>query len=157
MFIQASSYVDEYTLKSILKSCELDLNISTFKLKSPPSEIEPLSLMSIIDYKTFMSDDILTKVDRASMGVSLEAREPLIDHKIVEFMASVPNSIKYKGGVKKYLLKQVLYRHLPKELIERPKSGFQVPLMEWMRGDLREQIDHYLSEERLKKGRHSAR
>ncbi len=106
--------------------------------------------MSIIDYKTFMSDDILTKVDRASMGVSLEAREPLIDHKIVEFMATVPNSIKYKGGVKKYLLKEVLYRYIPRELIERPKSGFQVPLMEWMRGDLREQIDYYISEERLK-------
>jgi asparagine synthase (glutamine-hydrolysing) len=106
--------------------------------------------MSVIDYKTFLPDDVLVKVDRASMAVSLEAREPLLDHKIIEYAAKIPVNIKYKNNTGKYLLKQILYKYIPKEMIERPKSGFQVPLIEWLRGDLKELLDSYVNESSLK-------
>jgi len=114
-----------------------------------PLYLSPLDQMTLCDYKTFMVDDVLTKVDRASMSVSIEAREPLLDHKIIEFSASIPSSLKYKNGVGKYLLKKVLYKHIPKELIERPKSGFQIPLYEWLKSDLKEVLDFYLDSEKL--------
>lgn len=77
-----------------------------------------------------MNDDVLTKVDRATMSVSLEGREPLLDHRIIEYMARVPLDIKYKNKQGKYLLRQVLYKYLPKEMVDKPKSGFQIPLNE---------------------------
>lgn len=107
--------------------------------------------MMLMDYKTFMVDDVLTKVDRASMSVSIEAREPLLDHKIIEYSATIPNELKYKNGTGKYLLKEILYDYVPKELIERPKSGFQIPLEHWLRTDLKDLVDKYLSKERLEK------
>ncbi|MCH9740020.1 MAG: asparagine synthase (glutamine-hydrolyzing), partial [Epsilonproteobacteria bacterium] len=149
MFINASSYVDKETLKSVLIDSSIDFELTNFASFKKIDNLSALEQMSIIDYKTYMADDILTKVDRASMTVSIEAREPLIDHKIIEFSAQVPDSIKYHKNIGKYLLKQVLYKHVPKELIERPKSGFQVPLYEWLRDDLREELDYYLSRDRL--------
>ena len=149
MFINASSYVDNETLNKVLLNSSVDFELTNFNSFKNIKNLSALEQMSIIDYKTYMADDILTKVDRASMSISIEAREPLIDHKIIEFSAQVPDSIKYHKNQGKYLLKQVLYKYLPKELIERPKSGFQVPLYEWLRDDLREELDHYLNQERL--------
>lgn len=150
MFINASSYVDSATLEAILLDSSIDFGLTNFDVFNQISHLTPLEQMSVVDYKTYMADDVLTKVDRASMAVSLEAREPLIDHTIIEFSAQIPDAIKYHQNQGKYLLKQVLYRHIPKALIERPKSGFQVPLYEWLRDDLREQLDRYLSYENLR-------
>ena len=103
------------------------------------------------DILTYLPDDILAKVDRASMAYSLEARVPLLDHRIVEFAARLPLTVKRRGGVKKYLLRKALHELVPKALVERPKMGFGIPLNRWLRNELRPLLDEYLSPERVRR------
>lgn len=152
MFIEASSYVDVTAVESSIKRGRGVLKATNFDRFTLLESLAPVEQMMAIDYQTFMVDDILTKVDRATMSQSLEGREPLLDHKITEFMARVPVAIKYKENNGKYLLKKILHRHLPGTLFERPKSGFQVPLYEWLKSDLRHLLDRYLDKERLEQG-----
>ncbi|CAA6818424.1 MAG: Asparagine synthetase [glutamine-hydrolyzing] (EC [uncultured Thiotrichaceae bacterium] len=112
---------------------------------------DDLGKMLAIDYKTYMLDDILTKVDRATMSVSLEGREPLLDYRLIEYIARLPSNMKYRDGVKKYLLKEITHRYLPREIMDRPKMGFGVPMTEWFRDELKVYFTHYLTEERLDK------
>lgn len=106
---------------------------------------------NIVDFLTYLPDDILTKVDRTSMAVSLEARAPFLDYRLVEFGLRLPLHYKVRNGEQKYLLKKILYKHLPKKLFERPKQGFDLPLNEWFRKELKPMLQQHLSRERLQR------
>jgi len=105
--------------------------------------------MMLLDTLTYLPDDILVKVDRASMGVSLETRAPFLDHRVVELAAKIPINYKINQGKGKQILRKILYKYVPKELIERPKQGFGIPLGEWLRGPLRDWSEELLSKSKL--------
>ncbi|MEW5423395.1 asparagine synthase (glutamine-hydrolyzing) [Amorphus sp. 3PC139-8] len=110
---------------------------------------DPAARMMLQDMRSYLPDDILCKVDRAAMGISLETRVPFLDPNILRFSARLPARMKVRAGSSKWILRQVLYRHVPKDLIERPKAGFAMPMGLWLRGPLREWADSLLAPEKL--------
>ncbi|AYO56923.1 asparagine synthase (glutamine-hydrolyzing) [Chryseobacterium sp. 6424] len=147
---------DAYHLADLLNVSVLNSDIHRLFLKDVADQsITPfnnynikgdLSKMMYYDYVTYLPDDILTKVDRATMSASLEGREPLLDHRILEFAATLPEDYKYRAGEKKYLLKQIVHQYVPANIMERPKMGFGVPVKSWLENALSEKLDYYLSE-----------
>ena len=115
----------------------------------PGVEGEQLCLWDLHNY---MPGDVLTKVDRATMAVSIEGREPLIDHRLVEFAFSLPFEMRLGALGTKHLLKKVLYRYVPREMIDRPKRGFAVPVKQWLASDLMPLVDEHLSSSRIAQG-----
>jgi asparagine synthase (glutamine-hydrolysing) len=112
-----------------------------FETEVLPQQDRLISYLGMIDLKTYLEGDIMTKVDRATMQLALEGREPMLDHKLVEFALSLPDDMKIRGNSTKYLLRQVLYRYIPKELMERPKQGFSIPIQQWLLGKLRPELE----------------
>ncbi len=116
-----------------------------------PSNSDFINTVLAADYKTYLVGDILTKVDRATMSVGLEGREPFLDHRIVEWAAQLPSALKYNNGNKKYLLKELAHQYIPKAIMDRPKMGFGIPLNKWMKGELRPLVLETISRKNLQK------
>ena len=112
-----------------------------------PENYSVLSYMMAIDYQTYLLDDILQKVDRAGMSVSLEGREPFLDHRIIEWAARLPMEYKYNKGNKKFILKQIVHKYIPAAMMDRPKMGFGIPISAWLQKDLKPFVDQYFDEQ----------
>jgi asparagine synthase (glutamine-hydrolysing) len=110
------------------------------------SSMPELDKMLAVDYKTYMVDDILVKVDRAAMSTSLEGREPLLDHRLVELAAQLPVHFKMNGAEKKYILKKIAHKYIPTSLMDRPKMGFGVPVHKWLQHELKFYVEEYMSD-----------
>jgi asparagine synthase (glutamine-hydrolysing) len=148
LMAEASKYFTKEEINILLNNSS---NLNTYFNSKVDNHNNDLNQMLAVDYKTYLVDDILTKVDRATMSISLEGREPLLDYRIIEFVAQLPSKIKYKDGTSKYLLKQIAHKYLPKNLLDRPKKGFSVPLNEWFKMELKEYLSLYLQKDRLDK------
>lgn len=127
-----------------------DTNWSSEEMNKLAIQLGPLDRMTLADSLSYLTDDILQKVDRAAMAVSLETRVPFLDQDVVELAARIPPDMKVREGRGKWLARQVLYRHVPPALVDRPKSGFSVPLDDWLRGALKPWAGDLLSPSRLK-------
>jgi asparagine synthase (glutamine-hydrolysing) len=118
---------------------EMEYDEENLKLES----LSPLAYAMLMDYKTYLPNDILQKVDKCSMSQGLESREPYLDHRLIEFVAQLPDDFKYHKGVKKHILKEITHQYIPKELMDRPKMGFSIPLDNWLRNELRPLIENF--------------
>ena len=110
---------------------------------------DDLSFMMAVDYQTYMVDDILQKVDRAAMSISLEGREPFLDQHIIEWAARLPSDYKYHKGEKKFILRQIVHKYIPKEMMDRPKMGFGIPIQDWLATELKPLVLEQLNEASL--------
>lgn len=120
-----------------------------FELDRQIAKLPLLEQMQYTDTMGYLPDDILTKVDRASMAVGLEARVPLLDHRVIEYAWQLPRHFKIQNGQSKWLMRRILEKYIPTALTERPKMGFAIPLEDWLRGPLRDWAEHLLSKDRL--------
>ena len=146
-----SQQFNDVQMKSVMNA-EFQSLPTMFQSKEMLEDFKsPLSYMMAIDFQTYMLDDILQKVDRATMTNSLEGREPMLDHRILEFAAQLPNEYKYKNGVKKRILREITHDYIPRELLDRPKMGFAIPIAKWLKNELREHVEEYLNKVRIEK------
>jgi asparagine synthase (glutamine-hydrolysing) len=139
-------------VRSIISQEVTELDTAHTSVELRKEFYDHLSFMMAIDYQTYMLDDILQKVDRATMSVGLEGREPYLDQDVIAWVAQLPSSFKYYHGEKKFILKQIVHRHIPKALMERPKMGFGIPVEEWMKNELSGMVRESLSEINLSHG-----
>jgi asparagine synthase (glutamine-hydrolysing) len=143
--------VEKFRLPKILPGRHDDGSLTYYAPFRKHANLPPVKQAMLCDLLTYLPDDILTKVDRASMSVGLEARVPLLDHRIVEFAARLPLSWNFRGREQKRLLKRVLHKYVPRALVERPKMGFGVPLEVWFRKEWESILREYLDGERIRR------
>ncbi len=151
MMLNLSRQFDEIEINKLFKEKILTLETAYLNDDLNKSFYSPLAYMMAIDYQTYLVDDILQKVDRAAMSVSLEGREPFLDHRIIEWAAQLPDSYKYFKGSKKHIIKEIVHQYIPKRLMNRPKMGFAIPIENWLMSDLRDKVFYYLSDEKILK------
>jgi asparagine synthase (glutamine-hydrolysing) len=123
--------------------------LSTYFDSKELKNYSPLAFAQAMDYQTYLLDDILQKVDRASMSVSLESREPLLDHRLIEYVAQLPDELKFRDGSKKWLLKEIVHDYIPKSVMDRPKMGFAIPIESWLQNELRDLLETYLTKDKV--------
>lgn len=144
-----SQQFTDQQIKNVMKA-DFSMLSTSYQSKELISNYSALSYMMAVDYQTYLLDDILQKVDRATMSVSLEGREPFLDHRVLEFAARLPNDFKYSDGIKKRILRDIVYEYVPKEKMDRPKMGFAIPIASWLQNELRPLVEEYCSTDRLK-------
>ncbi len=137
--------LSKYYLNGLIKNSPFTIS-DTFSHMLSLSR-NPQEAFMLQDMLTYLPDDIMVKVDRATMSVSLEGREPLLDHRLFEFSFQLSHSLKYKNGEKKYLLKKLAHQYIPEKLLNRPKKGFSLPIHNWLKKDLNSLVEQYLSKE----------
>jgi asparagine synthase (glutamine-hydrolysing) len=150
MMLNLSRQFDENEINSLMKSKILPLETAYLSDELSEKCYSPLAYMMAIDYQTYLVDDILQKVDRASMTVSLEGREPFLDHRVIEWAAQLPDHYKYYRGSKKHIIKEIVHQYIPKELMDRPKMGFAIPIENWLTIDLKDKVFYYLDDQKIK-------
>ena len=150
VFSQEQYYFKENELPSLLVNTKFDFSFINAQLQLA-RELTAAEKQSLWDFNHYLKDDLLVKVDRASMQYGLESRVPLLDYRLVEFAYNVSPALKIRGGTMKYLLKQVLYDYVPKEIFDRPKWGFAIPLAKWLQTDLKYLLDKYTSQAMIEK------
>lgn len=151
MNLALSKQFTEKDVTKLLKQSWTSLSSAFDSNELSAETYDVISSIMAIDYQTYLVDDIMQKVDRATMTHSLEGREPFLDHRVIEWAAQLPTSYKYHKGITKYILKEIAHRYIPKDMMERPKMGFGVPVNNWLVNELRPLVDHYLSVEYLAK------
>ena len=124
--------------------------LSTYFDSKELKNYSSLAFAQAMDYQTYLLDDILQKVDRASMSVSLESREPLLDHRLIEYVAQLPDDLKFRDGSKKWLLKEIVHEYIPKSVMDRPKMGFAIPIESWLKHELRDLMETYITEGKVR-------
>lgn len=138
-------------LASLFKSPIHELATAFDSKELKTENFSTLSFMMAIDYQTYLLDDILQKVDRAGMSVSLEGREPFLDQRIIEWAAKLPMEYKYNNGIKKFIIREIVHKYIPKEMLDRPKMGFGIPIATWLQTDLKPFVDQYFDEQFIAK------
>jgi asparagine synthase (glutamine-hydrolysing) len=146
MLSLSQQYTDEQLKNVLLGAPESHLKTAYSSRELSQATHSPLTYMMAIDYQTYLVDDILQKVDRATMTASLEGREPFLDHRVIEWAATLPDEFKYSNGEKKFILKEIVHQYIPKTLMDRPKMGFAIPIANWLKEDLRDLVEDHLNE-----------
>ena len=140
--VNINFWATSYYLNKLIKNHEVSLNSKYSNILSSTNHIQEKAMLQ--NMITWLPDDILTKVDRATMAASLEARVPLLDHRLMEFSFNLSHTYKYHNKTQKYLLRKLAYRYIPKNLLDRPKKGFSIPLSDWLKTELAGLIEKYL-------------
>jgi len=150
-FKAMSRHLDEKSIGNLFKQKVSDLPTAFDSTELNGENHSILTYMMAIDYQTYLVDDILQKVDRATMSVSLEGREPFLDQRVIEWAAQLPMEYKYNKGNKKFIIKEIVHKYIPKEIMDRPKMGFGIPIANWLQNDLKIFVDRYFDEAFIKK------
>jgi asparagine synthase (glutamine-hydrolysing) len=148
IFSQEQYFFSQKELSDILLP-DLQADLQLIETFSTARKLSAVEQQSLFDIRYYLKDDLLVKVDRATMHFSLEARTPFLDYRVVEFALNVHESLKLQNGVAKYLLKEVLFKYVPREIFNRPKWGFAIPLAKWMKGELNYMLYKWLSDENV--------
>jgi asparagine synthase (glutamine-hydrolysing) len=146
IFSQEQYLFSQQEIGQILKNKDFDNSIIKDDFSDLDRQLSASEAQAMFDLKYYLPDDLLVKVDRATMKYSLETRVPLLDYRIIEFALNLPEKFKQKGDISKFILKETLYDYLPKSYFERPKAGFSIPMNDWLRTDLKYLIDDFLNE-----------
>ncbi len=149
IFDRSNYYFTDREIKKLIRK-EFTIDTAFESMGELGPDNDAITKILAVDYKTYLPDDILVKVDRATMSVSLEGREPFLDHRIVEFVAQLPTEVKNHNNIPKYLIKEIVHKYIPESLINRPKKGFSVPFSQWYDGELHELFMEYLSRDKVR-------